>query len=1309
MDVSSRAEEGCSVFRLPTHSLCRRRPGVILLVVVVLLTLFATLGVAFVLYAESAAAAARLGRDAEVQDRPDVPPQVALNYFLGQLLYDAADNDPGVYSALRGHSLARLLYGYNDDSPTDNAQPFNGVGRLHGRSPFANTDDATLINYTYFPADGFLRDPERLGWRRDPARPRGPYTGGVNVPYTYPDLNNVFLAAVKADGTVLAHSFHRDWAGFGSPDPNNANWYIPGTAVASYPPGAGSPSPRPWPPTDPHLKYLVLRPRPVDQLLATDRLPPGQLWPPINRSNYFPPPEDAGGDVKNLIGGPGGNDSVWIDLNFPVLVTPGGLKYKALFAPLIVDLDNRINLNVHGNVRGHDTQGNPTQASNQGWGPWEVSLQQVLDPQSNNPGEWPRLFVGSTAPPLPGRYGGPPLGWLPGPALPPNNVAAAFPPAHFYAQVDYDGCDERNGYRASKAPQLPSGGPANCFPTFAGGYGNGSAAERTDHPLLFNVFQPAGDDRTFAASQMEALLRYGDTGSPALTSALLRLCPASFAAARTRGLVTTHSFDRVSPGAVSWLYNPALSGYAVAAGDEVPSGPAVSFPALKLRPLPPPPGSDFRADWRAGVGLQRVDLNRPLPPFPNQRTGTVPPYGPAPVGPFDRFDDPAAADLFLEALFERQRLADQVYRTLLLVTGVPPAARPAAPTDAELQPRRWLAQLAANLVDFVDDDDIPTPFNFYTEQDAYPDGRPAGAPPFDVGAVGGDPELPRYWVFGVELPHVVLNEVLAEYQVAPAPAPAGASDVRLWVELHNPFQVPPAGRGLDGRDGLPVPLQVPALPPKTSLSASGNNAAFAPYQVVIANQILPRPGNDNVLGKPDQVLCATTDADFTAPAPTVGGRPQAPPPPGVPAPYIDLRGGRTGNAFFLLGPPGSEVNDAIAAPPRGTVPASTPYVQTANLSYRVPAAAGAVTVLLRRLANPHLPFDPRPSLTLSDGEVSANPWYNPYLTVDYLDQVSPHNAADATIASRGKKQPYAAHNSQVADQTGKGPTRHTFGRPNNPGPDGGRADWLVHLDRQPVNPMELLQVAACQPYQLTQRFITDTKRFNHLAPWFDESHRLYRLFELLETPDRTAGTAGKSGRVAGKVNLNTVWDSETLLALCDPQSANSFTASDVTAIFSQLQTLRTPNGSPGANDRPFLSLATGVTPQGDTQYPRGTGIEDTLLRSYDGAGGDRRLFQLSDSSLHPYLRDQLLTKLFGNVSTRSNVFAVWLTVGFFEVIDDTSRPVKLGAEVGRAEMRHVRHRLFAIVDRSVISPNPRPVSGFDSRREPALLFVSVIQ
>src|SRR5215470_17007324 len=90
------------------------RRGVILLVVLLLLTLFAVVGLSFVLYAESAARSAHIAREAEEPSRPDVDPEYLLAYFLGQFIYDVQDNETGVYSALRGHSLARLMYGYND-------------------------------------------------------------------------------------------------------------------------------------------------------------------------------------------------------------------------------------------------------------------------------------------------------------------------------------------------------------------------------------------------------------------------------------------------------------------------------------------------------------------------------------------------------------------------------------------------------------------------------------------------------------------------------------------------------------------------------------------------------------------------------------------------------------------------------------------------------------------------------------------------------------------------------------------------------------------------------------------------------------------------------------------------------------------------------------------------------------------------------------------------------------------------------------------------------------------------------------------
>src|SRR5262249_9733241 len=151
--------------------------------------------------------------------------------------------------------------------------------------------------------------------------------------------------------------------------------------------------------------------------------------------------EDAGGDVKNLVGAPGGNDSVWIDIGAPVRTTPDGRKFKMLVAPLNCDLDNRVNVNVHGNVRGAGS----AHRSDQGWGAWEVNLGRV----SARGEEGPRPLLGRQATAQPGRYGADGTPASPGQQAPPG------PAPHAYAQVDFDGADEGAGGQSTGPLQLP--------------------------------------------------------------------------------------------------------------------------------------------------------------------------------------------------------------------------------------------------------------------------------------------------------------------------------------------------------------------------------------------------------------------------------------------------------------------------------------------------------------------------------------------------------------------------------------------------------------------------------------------------------------------------------------------------------------------------------------------------------------------------------------------------------------------------------------------------------------------------------------
>jgi hypothetical protein len=1080
----------------------------------------------------------------------------------------------------------------------------------------------------------------------------------------------------------------------------------------------------------------------------------------------FPYPEDEGGDVKNLIGSPGyydpvtrklcNNDSIWMDLGFPVMVAPNGRKFKPLFAPLITDLDNRINVNVHGNIRGQDTAtGKWLHLSNQGWGPWEVALNQIIngDPDKT---EWSNLLTGTRGSihsadygyALAGRYGYPPsikpkLPTTYNPLYVLNDPTLPGKRSRFYSQVDYDGANfARNGPSAPMKLLTQQQGATifTSFPTYNADpskpdYGNSSLTELTDHPLLYNYFQPALDNSTFPVSNMEALLRYLDTGSPALTSDLFRLLPASLdpmrsvngngvpdpsVAAKIRNLLTTHSFDLDRPGVRPWIWQDGTSApyqqRAYPAVPFYPTGGAIKFP-------PGPVGTgEFGTDSRASYAeIGRIDLNRRLPEYPK----------PGPDGRFRQSDLPLVAlaqqarTQFAKEIFDRLRWVTtgtaQDLNVLLPTLGIASTG----PRKAQFDALRWLAQLAVNIVDYIDSDDYMTQLKWYTEP---------GSPP------------KQHWVFGTELPRLVVNEAYVEVDNDPSDQGTTASrppKANFWVELHNPLNPDPA---------LPDPIDATASS-AARLKIPGQQAGI--YRLVIAESSNQSPvrNPENNLGTPDPAKIRLSVSDFTDNQNDPPALQLVLPLPQNNYDANQIPGNIARNiGFYVLGPKVDFPNDPSQpnpAPPQATLRVASTTNPTNSMTFdfgtigvQSPDQNFVTAVLpqlkydffLQRLACPYLPLD----------ETDTSPTYNPYITIDYMEKIPandgikslsqgqpPHQPAQFKDRhSWGRKQPYAARwaaglgQSQIVSQTpqNKPPNQpqHTFFRHNavETMPPVSQINtlsvpfnWLQHADRPLISPMELLSVSMFKPHELTQQFVPN---FGHCAAaaFLDQKSRLYRVFEFLETGSRAQGMA-RQGRVPGRININTIWDGETLLALCDPQPSNNnlfnaltvynpakpYDAGTPGTLFGKMISLRTPNLSAGAltaNDRPFLGMAAPYSVNDEiqypgVQYPGGIGINDTFLRMTNptSATPSPPVFAVPGTS-HPAQQFELMTKIFNQITTRSNVFAVWVTVGFFEVTDDTTRPVKLGAEIGRAENRHTRHRLFAIVDRTNITESGDP-------------------
>ena len=868
---------------------------------------------------------------------------------------------------------------------------------------------------------------------------------------------------------------------------------------------------------------------------------------------------------------------------------------------------------------------------------------------------------------------------------------------------------------------------ANGFPSFGQGFGNGQASEHlldgvtpgsNYHARNFNPYRTQssanGISTVFPVSETASILRWQGKGEPYSKSQLAQLLPKSLGSdmpyntsgmdgifrQRIRNMVTTLSADldrpamaSISPDTLSnamtgTVYSNTFRTRNFIFPDR--SNPVAQAGVTYYSPIPDTPALPNQTSPPL-----KFNLDRPLTAFPpvvqngmSDQTNFIN-YG-AVKGQFD------------QAVNDRQTFAQEIYNVLRNVTGVifyetaVTSVDPAVQADImEIKKKnRWFAQLAANIVDFIDGDDFNTVFRW-----------------------SGDP---KDFVFGVELPRVVINEAYSMAQNDSGDTFMNNTKATMQthlftaVELMNPL--PPDGNYVVGPGGHNAVLQF----------KDGTGTEYQNYKVVLCQrgQI---SGQMNAVNGMYFNNTGSHDFNGTNIATDANGMAKAildnwtdpnnmPVANIVPATWYLNPGG-----FMVIG---DDTMLRMEADPRINTTFKTPKIKLKNIGVAAtPGPNNAPEIMLQKLVYPGLtPNDIDP--VTGNLAIPMMP-YNPYITVDVFskgrmydlrkyDDTAARNPDVTTTSSIGRRSPlldsigldvmilgnnmYNGNN--TGNQVGGMPAgaQHTMGQPNsnvlNPLP------WLGHLDRQLINPLELIHVSTVKPHELTQTACRWNDAFNQPNipannvpmkishpyasnwPWFDENTRLHRFLEAVGVSPLQAGEA-RHGRVLGKVNVNTMHSEEVFQAVADAAVANNFTPTDVTTGYNNLVAQRPIASFGQANNVDFSSA---ISKQGFNKSLLGyQSFASTAAGNAEVPFGnllDVQGFSASGASPAIYPRKELLTKIGNSVTTKSNVFAVWITTGYFEVTNDTTQPPTLGAEIGKLDGINIRHRMFAIVDRT---------------------------
>lgn len=1015
-----------------SHRRPPRRGTAILITVFFLITIMMVMGLALVMYAARERAAALAYQDAVSGVTLSVEPpspENTVNQFLSALIYDTPDDGDALTNSLRGHSIARAMYGsrYDFSTPVWSGAlvPWAGVGVFHDTGNFGNAtlngqDRVKFVNHTLQTVGGApaLIDPEWTNVRAItnnspvPAfsttrADTGAYYIGKHAGYTYPDLKNYFLGARDpATGEVVVQSYHRSWL-FGDLAPTNPMW------------------------TNAIGIMHTLRPRPAEH------------------PNFPRVPPDADGvyrgDVQNL---PGSyrydqtlkryisqNDSLWMHIGLPRITLSDGRIIQPMVAPLILPLDGQFDLSTQGNKltssSGH--------FSYHGHGPWEINAGYGLTDPGSTSTTVPLALAGAletnrqailanrtpsrkaefapftTDQQLPSYA---PVAWAPGAStisfdLPTGNSLVGQPTF--------------TGYKTDNAPVdgHPAGYNLNEFAASNDSNPNGPIFPYTDLKRLSlrHTFTPNWYDQAFITKVAPQAFKTDPSANfaykhgpgagtiPGAGEQAYRLDPA-------------HARRLIFGPRYSGLDRPALTPTFVKRND----GTALRMATTDLKPQPlfptgtatyPGPQTlgtltDFASAnlWvNVQAALGSVNLNRPLADYRGANTA-------APLSE-SNVTNAAQADK------DRRALAKDIFARLIVATGAAGqvtfdevnGVQIALPNPATFQigsdttytytpeqynALRYLAQLAVNIVDYIDNDDVSTIFQWNPGASLADDLKPE-----NVG---------NHVVFGVEKPRLLLNEVYSEITNDPttqpsdtAPLAGGNASVKFWAELVNATQKPYAtGSGIFGTGAVKLygyQIQIARV--------KGGAQEPAVY--------LKDPANTTGRLGTTTGGTAAPDATYTFPKMNLGKPEEVQPndatasPGGQYAPSDITAGG-----FVLVGPPNpatAKTNAKEFTPTAGMwmsnkVESADPSDASnpSKMGYVIPLTADSAdlskaeykrhVVLLQRLTNPYQDY---------------NDQTNPYVTVDWMDYVPSFDAVHRVKGEKDDRNEWSATNTKGFD------------------------------------------------------------------------------------------------------------------------------------------------------------------------------------------------------------------------------------------------------------------------------------------------------